>query len=143
MTSASDPNTADNAFSAPITVEQRVPLVCTVPSLKGLTKGLAKKLLAATHCKLGKVTRKKAKKGKRGTVIKQAKKAKVGPSGRLEGRRHAQEVAAVCGAGGQGGPRPRCYHRTAWFAAATSTPQRAALLISTPPARGLFVRPRP
>ena len=70
-----DPNTANNSVPATVTVEQRVPLVCTVPSLKGLTKGVAKKLLAATHCKLGKVTKKKAKKGKRGTVIKQSPKA--------------------------------------------------------------------
>ena len=74
--STSDPNPANNSVSATVTVEQRVQLVCTVPSLKGLTKAFAKKLLAATNCKLGKVTRKKAKKGKRGTVIKQAKKAR-------------------------------------------------------------------
>lgn len=80
--STADPNPANNSVPGTVTVEQRVPLVCTVPSLKGLSRAFAKKLLAATHCKLGKVTRHKAKKGKRGTVIRQAKKAKsVLPAG--------------------------------------------------------------
>jgi hypothetical protein len=80
--STTDPNAANNAVSSPIKIEQQVPVVCTVPNLKGLTKGFAKKLLAAVHCKLGKATKKKAKKGKRGTVIKQSRKAKsVLPAG--------------------------------------------------------------
>jgi Domain of unknown function DUF11/PASTA domain len=73
-TSDTDSNPANNSAAGTVTVEQRVPLVCTVPSLKGLTKAVAKRLLEAVHCKLGKATKKKAKKGKRGTVIKQAKK---------------------------------------------------------------------
>jgi uncharacterized repeat protein (TIGR01451 family) len=72
---AIDSNPANNGLAADVTVQQRVPLVCAVPSLKGLSKGFAKKLLAATHCKLGKVTKKKSKKGKKGTVIKQSPKA--------------------------------------------------------------------
>ena len=76
-TSDPDSNAANNSASGTVTVEQRVPLVCTVPSLKGLTKTIAKRLLEAVHCKLGKASKKKAKKGKRGTVIKQSKKAKT------------------------------------------------------------------
>jgi hypothetical protein len=72
---STDPNAANNTVSGTIQVQQRVPLVCGVPSLKGLTKGQARKLLAATHCKLGKVSKKKAKTGKRRTVIKQSPKA--------------------------------------------------------------------
>jgi hypothetical protein len=74
--SSTDPTAANNSASGTVTVEQRVPLVCTVPSLKGLTKAVAKRLLEAVHCKLGKATKKKAKQGRRGTVIKQATKAK-------------------------------------------------------------------
>jgi len=74
-TTTSDPNPANNSASASIAVEQRVALKCTVPNLKGLSKSFAKKLLAAVHCKLGKATKKKAKNGKRGTVIKQSVKA--------------------------------------------------------------------
>jgi PASTA domain/Domain of unknown function DUF11 len=73
--SSTDPNAANNAVSGTIQVQQRVPLVCGVPSLKGLTKGQARKLLGAAHCKLGKVSKKKSKKGKKGTVIKQSPKA--------------------------------------------------------------------
>jgi beta-lactam-binding protein with PASTA domain len=56
-----------------------------VPSLKGLTKAQARKLLAATHCKLGKVTKKKSAKGKKGTVIKQSPKAgsKLAPGAKV------------------------------------------------------------
>ena len=70
-----DPNAANNAASTPITVERRVALRCAVPSLKGLTRAVAKRLLTATNCKLGKVTKKQSKKGRKGTVVKQAKKA--------------------------------------------------------------------
>jgi len=73
--STTDAKPVNNAAGGSITVEQRVPLVCTVPSVKGLTKSVAKRLLAAVHCKLGKATKKKSKKGKRRTVIRQAKKA--------------------------------------------------------------------
>jgi hypothetical protein len=72
---ANDPNAANNTATTQITVEKRVALKCNVPSLKGLTKAVAKRLLAATNCKLGKATKKAAKTGKRGTVIKQSKKA--------------------------------------------------------------------
>jgi beta-lactam-binding protein with PASTA domain len=73
--SVTDPSAANNGLTATVKVEQRVPLVCAVPSLKGLTKSVAKRLLAATNCKLGKATKKAAAKGKTGTVIKQSKKA--------------------------------------------------------------------
>jgi beta-lactam-binding protein with PASTA domain len=72
---ANDPNAANNTATTAITVERRVALKCNVPSLKGLTKAVAKRLLTAVHCKLGKVTRKTARSGTPGTVIKQAKKA--------------------------------------------------------------------
>jgi hypothetical protein len=75
-TSSTDASAPNNSASGTVTVEQRVPLVCTVPSLKGLTAKFAKKLLAATNCKLGKVTRRTSKSGKKGTVIKQSKKPK-------------------------------------------------------------------
>jgi hypothetical protein len=72
---ANDPNAANNTATTGITVEKRVAVRCNVPSLKGLTKAVAKRLLAATNCKLGKATKKTAKSGKQGTVIKQSKKA--------------------------------------------------------------------
>jgi beta-lactam-binding protein with PASTA domain len=46
-----------------------------VPSRKGLSKAISKRLLAAAGCKLGKVSKKKSKSGKRGTVVKQSPKA--------------------------------------------------------------------
>lgn len=76
-TSSADANAANNSAGGTVTVERRVPLVCAVPSLKGLTKGFARKLLAAVNCKLGKATKKKARKGRKGTVIRQSKKAKT------------------------------------------------------------------
>jgi len=82
VVASNDSNTANNAASSTVTVQNQVPLVCTVPSLKGATKAFAKKLLAATHCKLGKTSRKKSKRGSPGTVIKQSKKPKsVLPAG--------------------------------------------------------------
>jgi hypothetical protein len=75
--SSTDPNAANNTTSSPITVERRVAVRCVVPKLTGLTKAFAKKLLAAVNCKLGKATAKKSAKGKNGTVIAQAKKAKT------------------------------------------------------------------
>jgi len=77
-----DPNATNNTVTTPITVERRAAVACNVPSLKGLTKALAARVLAIARCELGKATKKKAKKGKRGTVIKQSKKAKsVLPAG--------------------------------------------------------------
>jgi hypothetical protein len=73
--SSTDSNPGNNAVSGTVQVQQRVALACGVPSLTGLSKGQARTLLAATHCKLGKVSRKKSKKGRRGTVIKQSPKA--------------------------------------------------------------------
>ncbi|HET8535955.1 MAG TPA: PASTA domain-containing protein [Solirubrobacteraceae bacterium] len=82
IAASNDSNAANNAASSTVNVQNQVPLVCTVPSLKGATKAFAKKLLAATHCKLGKTSRKKSKSGSRGTVIKQSKKPKsVLPAG--------------------------------------------------------------
>jgi len=72
-----DNNAADNTASSTVTFASalgRLP-ACTVPSLKGLPRAFAKRLLGAAGCKLGKVTRKKAKTGKRGSVIKQGTKA--------------------------------------------------------------------
>jgi hypothetical protein len=74
--SGADPNPANNTATQAVTVEKRLAVKCRVPSLKGLTQAFAKKLLAATNCKLGKVTRKTSKSGKKGTVIKQSKKPK-------------------------------------------------------------------
>jgi hypothetical protein len=76
-TSSTDPNAANNSTSSPITVEQRVAVRCVVPKLTGLTKAFARQLLTAVNCRLGKATAKKAKKGRKGTVIKQARKAKT------------------------------------------------------------------
>jgi hypothetical protein len=83
--SGSDPNTANNAVTTPITVEKRVTARCNVPSLKGLSKAISKRLLAAAGCKLGKVTKKKSAKGKKGTVIKQSPKAgsKLAPGAKV------------------------------------------------------------
>jgi hypothetical protein len=79
---ANDPNAANNTATTRIAVERRVAVKCHVPSLKGLTKAIAKRLLAATNCKLGKAKKKTATSGKPGTVIKQAKKAgKTLPAG--------------------------------------------------------------
>jgi uncharacterized protein DUF11/PASTA domain-containing protein len=76
LTSAStDPNPANDVASTPIQVERRAAVRCVVPKLTGLPKAFAKQLLTAVNCKLGKVTKKSAKKGRRGTVIKQAKRA--------------------------------------------------------------------
>jgi len=72
---ASDPNAGNNAAAGQVVVERQVPLACHVPKLTGLTKGQAKQLLAALHCKLGKATRKKSRTGRRGTVRKQSVKA--------------------------------------------------------------------
>jgi hypothetical protein len=73
-----DVNAADNTASATVTFSAPLPaLTCRVPSLKGLTRSFARRLLGAAHCRLGKTTKKKAKKGKRGTVIKQSKKPKA------------------------------------------------------------------
>jgi hypothetical protein len=74
-TTSSDSNAGNNTAATKVTVEQRVALRCNVPSLKGLTKAIAKRLLTVANCKLGKATKKAAKKGKTGTVIKQSKKA--------------------------------------------------------------------
>jgi hypothetical protein len=75
-TSGSDPNAANNATSTAITVEKRVAVKCNVPSLKGLTKSVAKRLLKVANCKLGKVKRKS------GPVTKQSPRAgKVLPAG--------------------------------------------------------------
>lgn len=76
-TSSTDPDAANNAASSPITVEKRVAVRCVVPKLTGLTKAFAKQLLAAVNCKLGKVTSRKSSKGRKGTVVKQARKAKT------------------------------------------------------------------
>jgi Tol biopolymer transport system component len=48
---------------------------CVVPNLKGRSRAAAKSALAKADCALGKVTRKAAKKGKRGRVIAQGRKA--------------------------------------------------------------------
>jgi Domain of unknown function DUF11/PASTA domain len=74
-TTGNDPNAGNNAAATKVTVERRVALKCNVPSLKGLTKAIAKRLLTVANCKLGKATKKAAKKGTTGTVIKQSKKA--------------------------------------------------------------------
>ena len=76
-TSSTDPNAANNTAASTVKVERREAVVCTVPKLTGLTKAFAKTLLEAVHCKLGKVTRKAARKGKTGTVIKQSKKPRT------------------------------------------------------------------
>ncbi|HET8535954.1 MAG TPA: PASTA domain-containing protein [Solirubrobacteraceae bacterium] len=83
--SGSDPNTANNAVTTAVTVEKRVTARCNVPSLKGLSKAISKRLLAAAGCKLGKVTKKKSAKGKKGTVIKQSPKAgsKLAPGSKV------------------------------------------------------------
>jgi hypothetical protein len=73
--SGNDPNPANNSVTTPIAVEKRVAARCNVPSLKGLTKALAKRLLSVAGCKLGKVTKKSAGSGRTGTVIKQSPKA--------------------------------------------------------------------
>lgn len=44
---------------------------CVVPKLKGRTKAAAAKTLTAAHCTVGKATRKKGKKAKRGKVLTQ------------------------------------------------------------------------
>lgn len=82
---ASDPSTANNTATTAITVEKRVTARCNVPSLKGLTKAVAKRLLTAAGCKLGKAKSKKAKSGKKGTVIKQSPKAgsKLAPGAKV------------------------------------------------------------
>jgi hypothetical protein len=55
---------------------------CKVPKLKGLKKAKAKTALVKAGCKLGKTTKKKAKKGKKGRVTKQSPAAgKVVPAG--------------------------------------------------------------
>jgi hypothetical protein len=84
--SGSDPNAANNTATTAIAVEKRVAARCNVPSLKGLTKPIAKRLLSAAGCKLGKATSKKAKSGKKGTVIKQSPKAgsKVAPGSKVK-----------------------------------------------------------
>jgi hypothetical protein len=74
VAASNDTSNANNAVSSTVTVQRQVPLVCTVPSLKGATKSFARKLLAATHCRLGKVSRKQSKRGAPGTVIRQSKK---------------------------------------------------------------------
>ena len=83
--SGADPNTANNAATTAIAVEKRVTARCNVPSLKGLTKAVAKRLLTAASCKLGKAKSKKAKSGKKGTVIKQSPKAgsKLAPGAKV------------------------------------------------------------
>ncbi len=48
---------------------------CVVPKLTGKTLTQGKKLLTKGHCKLGKVSRKKIKKAKKGRIAKQAIKA--------------------------------------------------------------------
>src|SRR5262249_9762442 len=50
---------------------------CVVPSLKGKTVTQAKKALSKAHCKLGKVSRKKVKKAKKGRITAQAVKART------------------------------------------------------------------
>jgi hypothetical protein len=72
-------NPADNSAIASLTFASslgRFP-ACTVPSLKGLPKAFAKRVLVAAGCRLGKATKKKATPGKRGTVIRQGTKAKT------------------------------------------------------------------
>ena len=49
-------------------------IVCVVPELKGDTKRQAGRALAAHDCRLGKVTKRKHKKGKKGRVFKQSAK---------------------------------------------------------------------
>jgi hypothetical protein len=57
---------------APVVITKTAPVECIVPNLKGLTVSVAKRMLAATNCALGKVTKKKATKRKQvGTVIAQ------------------------------------------------------------------------
>jgi len=75
--SGSDNNAADNGATANVTFASALGKfpACTVPPLKGLPRAFAKRLLGAAGCKLGKVTRKKARTGKRGSVIKQGTKA--------------------------------------------------------------------
>jgi Domain of unknown function DUF11/PASTA domain len=82
---SSDPNTANNTATTAVTVEKRVTARCNVPSLKGLSKAISKRLLSAAGCKLGKVSKTKSKKGKKGTVIKQSPKAgsKLAPGSKV------------------------------------------------------------
>jgi hypothetical protein len=74
-----DANAGDNQAGATVTfmAAPKSTRTCKVPSLKALPVGFARRLLAAAGCKLGKTTRKRAKKGKRGTVIKQSRKPKA------------------------------------------------------------------
>jgi Domain of unknown function DUF11/PASTA domain len=75
-TASTDPNPANNTANTAITVEKRVAVKCNVPSLKGLTKAIAKRVLKIANCKLGKVKR------KTGAVTRQSPKAgKVLPAG--------------------------------------------------------------
>ncbi len=69
-----DPNIANNAVSVPVTVTAATG-GCKVPKLKGRTKAIAKALLKAAGCKLGKVKRKTVTKGSDGRVRAQTVKA--------------------------------------------------------------------
>jgi hypothetical protein len=75
--SGPDNNAADNGATANVTFASALGKfpACTVPSLKGQPRAFAKRLLGAAGCKLGKVARKNARTGKRGSVIKQGTKA--------------------------------------------------------------------
>jgi hypothetical protein len=61
---------------------------CTVPKLKGLKLKAAKTKLSRAHCKLGKVTRKRAKRARRGRVLSSKPAA---------GRKTSRGVALVIG----------------------------------------------
>ncbi|WP_374456318.1 PASTA domain-containing protein [Nocardioides sp.] len=62
----------------PVYVPTPVPATyCVVPQLKGLTLAKARTALTAAHCDLGKVTKGKAAKAKRGKVLSQAVPAKL------------------------------------------------------------------
>ena len=67
----SDPSATPSPTLTPSPTPTPRPVRCTVPKLTGKTLTRAKKALAAAHCSLGRVTRKKKRGVKKGRVIAQ------------------------------------------------------------------------
>jgi len=77
-----------SAVSAPTTV---VPYVCTVPKLKRRTLRVARRILAAAHCSLGKVRHARSRRVRRGLIVSQ----RPGPGAELTAQAKVSVVVSL------------------------------------------------